>query len=184
MRREVKIGEDESALLFEPDRGSTRSRDRMTPRRAFGLPLRTLFCVLMLTTALGKLLDNRGFAAVIGSYQFPIPEAPPLPLGVVGSPVEPAIGIAILTGFQLRTAALATVAVHVGYLGLAVVTNLRGIALTNCGCFGVFLARPMTWYTVLEDAILLALSLGFLWTVSAGRSRDPVRASDEAAAPA
>lgn len=156
----------------------------MTPRRAFGLPLRTLFCVLMLTTALGKLLDNRGFAAVIATYQFPIPEPLLLPLGLVVSLVELAIGLAILTGFQLRRAALFTVAVHVGYLSLAVITNLRGIALVNCGCFGVFLARPMTWYTVLEDAILLALSLGFLWTVSAGRSRDPLRTSDEAAAPA
>jgi uncharacterized membrane protein YphA (DoxX/SURF4 family) len=138
----------------------------------------------MLTTALGKLLDNRGFAAVIATYQFPIPEPLLLPLGLVVSLVELAIGLAILTGFQLRRAALFTVAVHVGYLSLAVITNLRGIALVNCGCFGVFLARPMTWYTVLEDAILLALSLGFLWTVSAGRSRDPLRTSDEAAAPA
>jgi uncharacterized membrane protein YphA (DoxX/SURF4 family) len=153
----------------------------MTARRAFGLPLRTLFCVLMLTTALGKLLDNRGFADVIATYQFPIPEPLLLPLGLIVSLVELAIGFAILTGFQLRSAALGTVAVHVGYLSLAVITNLRGIELTNCGCFGVFLARPMTWGTVIEDAILLALSLGLLWTLSAPR---PSRTRDRAPAAA
>lgn len=154
----------------------------MRARQAFGVPFRTLFCVLMLTTALGKLLDNRGFAAVLATYQFSIPEPLLLPLGLVVSLVELAIGLAILTGLQLRRAAQLTVVVHIGYLGLAVLTNLRGIALTNCGCFGVFLARPMTWYTVLEDAILLLLSLGFLWTVSAGR--DPSRSRDQAPAAA
>ena len=155
----------------------------MTPRRAFGLPLRTLFCVLMLTTALGKLLDNRGFAAVIATYQFSIPEPLLLPLGLVVSLVELALGLAILTGFQPRNAALLTVAVHVGYLALALITNLRGLALANCGCFGVFLARPMTWSTVLEDTLLLLLSLGFLWTVSAPR-RTPSRSRGQAPAAA
>src|SRR5262245_47516579 len=154
----------------------------MTPRRAFGLPLRTLFCVLMLTTALGKLIDNRGFAAVIATYQFSIPEPLLLPLGLVVSLVELAIGLAILTGLRLRNAAQLTVFVHVGYLALAVITNLRGIKLTNCGCFGVFLARPMSWTTVIEDAILLLLSLGFVWTVSAGRDASRSRNQAPAAA--
>ena len=156
----------------------------MTPRRAFGVPLRTLFCVLMLTTALGKLLDNRGFAAVIATYQLPIPEPLLLPLGLVVSLVELAVGLAILTGFRLRSVALSTIAVHVGYLSLALITNLRGITLVNCGCFGVFLARRMGWSTVFEDALLLALSLTFLWTVSARRRGDPSRSSEQAAAPA
>jgi uncharacterized membrane protein YphA (DoxX/SURF4 family) len=151
----------------------------MTARRAFGPPLRALFCVLLLTSALGKLLDNRGFAAVIGTYQFSIPEPLLLPLGLVVSLVELALGLAILMGFRLRSAAQLTVAAHLGYLSLAVITNLRGIALVNCGCFGVFLARPMTWYTVLEDAILVLLALGFLWTVSPRAS--PARSSDQSA---
>ncbi|MBC8645596.1 MAG: hypothetical protein H7X85_00410, partial [Thermoanaerobaculia bacterium] len=35
----------------------------------------------------------------------------------------------------------------------------RGIAVPNCGCFGVFLARPLTWGTVLEDGGMVAASL-------------------------
>ena len=38
----------------------------------------------------------------------------------------------------------------------------RGLTLANCGCFGVFLARPLSWESPLEDLVALALC-GFLW---------------------
>jgi len=145
--------------------------------------LRTFFCVLMTTTAIGKLLDNRGFAEVIATYQFGIPEPVLLPLALSVSLFELGLGLAILARLKLRGMAQLVVAVHAGYLALAAITNLRGLHLTNCGCFGVFLARPMTWMTVVEDAILLALALGFLWTATA-RSDTSTQGSGEATAAA
>lgn len=39
------------------------------------------------------------------------------------------------------------------------VTLWRGLAIANCGCFGVFLARPLTAQTVVEDVVMLGMSL-------------------------
>ena len=35
---------------------------------------------------------------------------------------------------------------------------LRGLELPNCGCFGVFYGRPLTWISPLEDVLLIYLS--------------------------
>lgn len=40
--------------------------------------------------------------------------------------------------------------------------SLGGIAIDNCGCFGVYFARPLTPYTLVEDLVLLGLP-GALW---------------------
>lgn len=34
----------------------------------------------------------------------------------------------------------------------------RGLQIANCGCFGVYWARPLTAVTLVEDALLLALA--------------------------
>jgi hypothetical protein len=34
---------------------------------------------------------------------------------------------------------------------------VRGLDLTNCGCFGLFFPQPLRWYTPLEDVVLVAL---------------------------
>jgi hypothetical protein len=36
------------------------------------------------------------------------------------------------------------------------------LKLSNCGCFGVFLARPLDWGTVVEDGVMAALSAALL----------------------
>jgi len=33
------------------------------------------------------------------------------------------------------------------------------LRISNCGCFGVYLPRPVTWATVAEDAALVLFSL-------------------------
>lgn len=120
---------------------------------------RYFLALLFLATGLGKLLDNRGFAQVIASYQLELPEALLLPLALAISLTEFAIGLNILLGRSLLRSVLATLCFHLAYTSLTVTTLLRGISLTNCGCFGVFLARPLRWTTVAEDVILAAISL-------------------------
>ncbi len=115
--------------------------------------------LLFLATGIGKLLDNRGFSEVLASYQFELPQALLLPLALVISLAEFAIGLNILLGRGLLHNVLATLGFNVAYATLALITLLRGIPLTNCGCFGVFLARPLRWMTVAEDLMLAAISL-------------------------
>lgn len=115
--------------------------------------------LLFVSTAIGKLLDNRGFAHVIDTYQLGIPDTALLGLAFAISLLELVIGINILRGRSLRMNILATLGFHLSYASLAFVTLLRGITLSNCGCFGVFLARSLKWPTVAEDLLLACISL-------------------------
>jgi uncharacterized membrane protein YphA (DoxX/SURF4 family) len=123
-----------------------------------------LFLGLLFTaTGLGKLLDNRGFAQVIASYELGLPGPALLPLGLFIALAELGIGANLLRGHRLRSNLWATLVFHLGYAGLAAITLWRGIALDNCGCFGVFLARPLSWGTVAEDCGLAAVSAFAIW---------------------
>ncbi|MGH8574432.1 MAG: MauE/DoxX family redox-associated membrane protein [Gammaproteobacteria bacterium] len=127
--------------------------------RALGSFCLRLFLGLLFTaTGLAKLLDNRGFARVIAGYRLGLPDAVLLPLGLCISLAELWIGANILRGQRLRFSLWATLFIQTGYGALAAITLARGIALDNCGCFGVFLARPLRFTTVLEDVLLATAS--------------------------
>ena len=117
--------------------------------------------LLFVSTAIGKLLDNRGFAEVIKTYQLGIPEAIILGLALCISLLELVIGINLLRGHALSKSVFATLVFHLGYASLALTTLKRGIMLSNCGCFGVFWGRPLSWTTVVEDLVLAAISLSY-----------------------
>jgi hypothetical protein len=80
------------------------------------------------------------------------------------------IGTNLLRARRVRLSLRGTLLFQVGYGALAAMTLRRGIALDNCGCFGVFLARPLRWTTVLEDAALAAISALCLWRSPPGRA--------------
>jgi len=132
---------------------------------AFYRVLQWLFILILLSTSWGKLLDNSGFAGVIGTYRLGIPEHYLLPLALTVSLVELFFAIRLYMEKQQLLNAWALVLIHAGYLSLAAITLLRGIALQNCGCFGVFLARPLTQQVLVEDSVLTALALLFVWVV-------------------
>ena len=50
------------------------------------------------------------------------------------------------------------VAVAVGWTILGTQAFVRGLAVDNCGCFGVHLAQPLRWWVLLEDAEFVALA--------------------------
>jgi hypothetical protein len=128
---------------------------------------------LFTATGLAKLLDNRGFAQVIASYQPGLPDPALLALGLLISLAELGIGANLLRGHRLRSNLWATLVFHLGYAALAAITLWRGIMIDNCGCFGVFLARPLSWGTVVEDCALAAVSALAVWL-----SRDPAGRPD------
>lgn len=117
--------------------------------------------LLFLSTGIGKLLDNRGFAEVIASYNLDLPHGFLLPIGLAFSLVELWVGINLLRGRALPIYALMTLIFHLGYASLAAMTLYREISLDNCGCFGVFWPRPLTRMTVVEDLLLAGISLTY-----------------------
>lgn len=123
--------------------------------RAF---LRFTIGAILLTAAAGKLASLTGFARVLGTYRA-FPEWSLLPLAAAVSIAELLLAVWLFSGRRLFLAALASAGMHLAYAAGAAVTLARGVDVPNCGCFGVFLARPLASSTVVEDAALLAASL-------------------------
>lgn len=124
-----------------------------------------LLAAVHAATALGKLLDLPGFAAVLGTYQV-LPAALLWPAAILVMLAELAIAAGLLLA-RLRAMAALAAAGLAALNGLVLTaTLLRGIDLPNCGCFGVFLARPLSVVSPLEDLLLLALALLLAWGVS------------------
>ncbi len=131
------------------------------PTKIVYIILKWFFALLVIATGIGKLLDNRGFAEVILTYQFGLPLTMALILGLGVSLFELFLGIFIILEKNQVRNGLLLILMHFGYVALATVSNIRGLNLQNCGCFGVFWGRPLTWWTVVEDLILLAASILF-----------------------
>jgi len=127
--------------------------------------LRYFLLFLMLSTAIGKLLDIPGFAEVIATYQFGISGSFATGLGLVLALFELELAFYMLRKPRSLIVGPILTILHSSYTLLAVITIYRGIELDNCGCFGVFLARPLTSMTIVEDLILTVLSAMY-WCLS------------------
>jgi Methylamine utilisation protein MauE len=131
--------------------------------RALAGFLRFAIGAILLATAVGKLLDIPGFARVLGAYDA-IPAGALVPIAVAVPLAELALALWLFSGKNLAASALISAAMHAGYALWSAVSVLRGLKLPNCGCFGVFLGRPLGWSTVFEDLVLVGASLG-LWVL-------------------
>jgi hypothetical protein len=125
------------------------------------LALRLFLGLVLLATAVGKLLDVEGFARVLATYEA-FPEAALRSLAVAVPLLELAIAIWLFSGRLLVAAAAAALALHAVYTVWAAAALLRGLRVPNCGCFGVFFPRPLGWRTVFEDLVLVGLSAWLL----------------------
>lgn len=123
--------------------------------------MRILFCVLLLASATGKLLDMPGFYTIVASYDA-IPTAWIPALAWLLALTELALAMWLASGLKLRRAAGAVVGLHAVYLAWIATALYRGLPIANCGCFGVYWARPLSALTLLEDAVLLALACHLL----------------------
>ncbi len=120
----------------------------------------------MAATGLGKALDLPGFVAVLQTYQMGVADAVLWLAAPCLAALEIALGLWILSGRRLTRAMWVSVALNAGYFALLASALLRGLGLPNCGCFGAFFARPLRWYSPLEDLGLIVLSLVLLALVT------------------
>lgn len=134
------------------------------------------FIWLMFASGTGKLLDMPGFYAVVATYRM-MPEALIPPAAWALTLFEIGMGVALVLQKTRARAALLLLPLHLFYLMGMSQALLRGLKLPNCGCFGVYWARPLTPWSLVEDAVLLALAV-FLWT----RLHQEKEASDGASA--
>lgn len=133
--------------------------------------------------AAAQLSDPHGFVDIMATYR------------VGGGAVAAALGAALITGEiagavglwggprRRRRAATVALAAAVAWGLLGAQAFARGIALDNCGCFGVHAGQPLRWWVLIEDLEFIALAWwvrgqgaapsGF--AVSGGEALDRVR---------
>jgi uncharacterized membrane protein YphA (DoxX/SURF4 family) len=121
------------------------------------LVLRIGLGLLILGTGVGKALDLPGFVRVMETYGLLAP-ALLSSVAVAITASELVLGVWLISGWRPATALLAAIAVNLGYAVLLSLTLARGLDLKNCGCFGVFLARPLRWFSPLEDLAFAGLA--------------------------
>ena len=122
--------------------------------------LRGFFFLLMAAAGAGKLADMPGFYPVVASYQL-LPPSLVAPSAWALMLCELLLAAWLLWGRRLPLAGLALILMHLFYLFGLVQALARGLALDNCGCFGVYFARPLTLYSPFEDVFLLTLAVLF-----------------------
>ncbi len=126
-------------------------------RKIFRILLIVIIGPLLLATGIGRALGIPGYIVVLETYQsFPLILHWPIALLVIL--IELLVGLAILLPKFLRIGSYLAIWMHLAYASLAAITLLRGIDVPNCGCFGVFLARPLGWNTVTEDLVMTGLA--------------------------
>jgi hypothetical protein len=124
---------------------------------------------LLLATAAGKLLDLLGFAAILGTYRA-LPAFALQPAAAAVAAAELSVGTWILSGRRLREAAAGSALLHGAYAAWSAAALSRGLRLSNCGCFGIYFARPLTGWTVVEDLSLAAFSVALARLAPSGRT--------------
>jgi len=120
--------------------------------------VRMLLGLILLAASIAKLSNLPGFVAVLHSYRF-LPQGLHWPAAVIIAAAELMIGSWLCWGRHLRQAAWTSMALHCAYACFATFMLLRKVPILNCGCFGSYLARPLSWTTVGQNLLLVALSL-------------------------
>ncbi len=120
------------------------------------LVLQILIGGILVGSALGKALDLAGFADVLETYQA-FPQSSLYLIAFAVTIFEFFLGGWMLSGWRLQTSAITAAIMNFGYAVWMTVTLFRGLQLANCGCFGVFFPRPLTWVSPIEDLVMVAL---------------------------
>jgi hypothetical protein len=144
-----------------PTTGASTRNEGMAPltgRAAARLALRFAIGLLLLATSLGKLFDIQGFQGVLKTYQA-FPDGVLLPLSLAIPLAELGLAVWLFIARSPAAAAAVSAGLHLLYACWSAISVLRGLKLSNCGCFGVYWPRPLGWSTVIEDLVLAGASL-------------------------
>jgi len=117
--------------------------------------LRVLCGFILFYASLDKIGEAAAFVKVVKNYHV----VPPIfvPLTAVVIPwLEFFVGLALITGFRWRGAALIYTAL-MGIYAAALAWNLIMHISMTCGCFAINSTDRVTWFTVLRDVVLFAM---------------------------
>lgn len=119
-----------------------------------------LYGLLLAGMAAGQLVSFDAFRRALGGYDV-FGDAAAAAVVVVVVELAAAIGLlasAALSRSTGRAAGLAGLGAAGFWSVLAAQAFARGLELDNCGCFGAYLAQPLRWWVLVEDAYMLVLA--------------------------
>lgn len=123
-----------------------------------------------------------GFVDIIASYRLGgTPVAVLIASGLIGGELAAGVGLSSDAARRRRAAAIA-LGVTVAWTAVGVQAFVRGLALENCGCFGVYAAQPLRWWVLVEDVEFVGLAVWVRRWSRFGptfRSRGRVRSDDD-----
>lgn len=129
---------------------------RVLTNRYLQTATRWLLGLIFIASALGKIADPAGFADSVAAYRL-------LPVQVVNvfalilPWVEALVGLSLLNGTPLGSAALLATILNVVFLAAVMSAMARGLDI-DCGCFTVAKSK-VGWELLLRDVVFLTMSL-------------------------
>jgi methylamine utilization protein MauE len=106
-----------------------------------------------------QLVDLPGFVGVLETFQLGGPEmAWTLAVLLLAGELVSGLWLLVVPRHRPFLPAVIFALTSVLWSALAAQAFGRGLALDNCGCFGVYLAQPLRWWVLLQDAALLGYS--------------------------
>ena len=127
-------------------------------RRPAVAPL--VYGLLLSAMVAGQLSSFDAFRSALGGYDL-VGDGPGTGAIIVGVELAAALGLlASASAPRLigRAAGIAGLAVASFWSILAAQAFARGLELDNCGCFGAYLAQPLQWWVLVQDAYMLVLA--------------------------
>ncbi len=112
---------------------------------------RWFFAALLAVSGGAKVFDLLGFFSVVATFKVLPPSIIPA-ASLALALIEIALAAWLFAGRARRHAAAAVALLHLFYFAWLTVALLRGFDIPNCGCFGAYWARPLTIFTLAEDA--------------------------------
>ncbi|MET9969234.1 MauE/DoxX family redox-associated membrane protein [Streptomyces sp. NPDC006356] len=142
--------------------------------------LRIVLGTVYAAMAVGQLASFGHMPRILSAYGLVTGAAATVPaVGLIAG--ELVCGIWFLA--RPRSKALAAVWVYTGvsvvWSLLAVQAYARGLAVDNCGCFGIYLTQRLSWFVLLQDALTLLYAAVLIH--SARRSPAPSHGAREEA---
>ncbi|MGI5232578.1 TlpA family protein disulfide reductase [Actinoallomurus sp. CA-142502] len=126
--------------------------------------------VVLVTAAVGKVRDVRGFAAVIDGYRL-LPRRLTLPAAVTVPAVEAVAAVLLVVPVTRRWGGLLSAALFAVFVAAMVSVLRRGLDV-DCGCFGSSRGSRVGPFTVARTGLLLVLAV-----MTAVAGAEPFRAA-------
>jgi len=120
--------------------------------------VRIFLGIVLLITGAFKVKDLKRFAAVVRTYKM-LPEIliKPSSYGLVIA--EIVLGVLLIAGFYVKHANLAAAFLQFGMMAFIANALLKHKKMEDCGCFGVAIKMPVTWWHVAINAVFIIKAL-------------------------